>query len=164
MPEDYSAIIREAADLEASILSGQPTTPTTTPTPAVQQAATPPAAVAPVVGQPETDEALEQRLRTARDAELLEAQRPANEALLRDVLRSHGIDYQVPEPVADRTDPNTDRPTLTRLDGSPRLNQDGTPERPVPMSKDTLYALRLLNSNRPELDLFGGARIPGNRR
>ena len=71
----------------------------------------------PDAGQGETLEALETRLRAAHDERQrnagIEADRPANERLVQDVLRQRSIREIEPD-----TTPNADGPLPIRLDGS----------------------------------------------
>jgi hypothetical protein len=163
MPEDYSAVIAEGAALEARVLSGQPATPpaaSAPPPPPVQTTAKPVEPVAPAAGQPETDEALEARLQAAHQAVLdaeaaavrMEMQRAGNEALMRSVLNSRGIDYE-----PGRMDQTPATPPIS----VPRRGHQEPPA--APMSADVLYALRIFQHNNPTIDLWG-TNVPGSRR
>jgi hypothetical protein len=157
MSTDYSALYREAEQLEARILAGEPVTPPaatpTAPVLPVREAVAPVQPEPAASGAPETNEALDALLMASREAEITTANTAArNEELMRGALRRNGIDYR-PE----------------RLDAAPATPPVSVP-RPgysepaaAPMSADTLRMLRLLDHNRPDLDIFG-TRIPGSRR
>jgi hypothetical protein len=172
-PADIAAIMQAAAAMDND--AHVPVTPAarvpsptpvaaTTPGQPVSEPVEPVEPAAPAPGEAESLVALEARLIAAHDARnaaaaaeaakaaRLEAARMEGEEVLRSALGSRGIDYNPDWAPAQRIAPPVSQPRAGH-------NEPAA----APMSESTLHALRLLQHNLPDFDLWG-TRTPGSRR